>query len=495
MARSSLHAVVLLLLFSSRGIAQETRVPRFEEVEPGGIFPVTLAESLRATVGYLIVPENRERSNSAEIRLPVAIVHAAAPESEGPPVLYIAGGPGISGLSAAAFPGAYPWTRNRDFIVFGQRGTQHAFPALLCPEYGTALQETAFADDRADATRIRASAADACRVRLIDQGVDLNGYHTAGTAADIADLAEVLNVERLSLYAVSYGTRVALSVARDYPSILESMVLDSPLPPNARYDDESARNLEAAIAALIADCAATPACRSEYPDLSPEWRAAVESAGSGDRALTVALDTSGAAVSLSFADQVALLSPGSEEGIRRAPGLLAAIIEGDSAVIADAVAKSLGPSSFAWGMRLSVWCSESSPYSERASMPAPAPVLGGFESAVVAPEVCDAWGVEMRPAREVAPVSARIPTLIIAGAFDPYTPPAWAYLAAETLSRSAVAVIPRAGHTPTQQWSGTGCAMGLASAFLEVPIEFLGDEQAAKRCTELEPPVDYEGRK
>ena len=124
-------------------------------------------------------------------------------------------------------------------------------------------------------------------------------------------------------------------------------------------------------------------------------------------------------------------------------------------------------------MRCSVWCSEALPFSERSRMAAPGAALGGYESAAIAPELCRAWGVAALEESVVAPVSSDVPALIIAGEFDPLTPPIWADLAAETLSNSLVAIARGDSHSVTQQWGSDGCAMTLAADFIHAPARVL----------------------
>jgi pimeloyl-ACP methyl ester carboxylesterase len=146
-------------------------------------------------------------------------------------------------------------------------------------------------------------------------------------------------------------------------------------------------------------------------------------------------------------------------------------------------------SDFAWGMRFSVWCREALPFSERSRSESPNPVLGGYESAAIAPEICQAWGVPPVDPSFVEPVTSDVPTLIIAGEFDPSTPPVWGELAAKTLSQSQVITIRRGSHSSTQQWGGDGCAMSLAADFFSAPKAFLLTPET--HCGSTRTPSDY----
>lgn len=466
-----LFFAVLLAVFGcypavgqSTGSSSEGQVPRFE---PDSIdFPVAVPSAFRALTGYLVVYEDRAIQDGPTIRLPVVVLRAKNGHGAPGPVLYLAGGPGSSALNAAAYPGAYPWTVERDFVIFGQRGTGYAQPALRCPEFGAARAGHQFSDlAEASIAAQRAAAAD-CKAKLNAQGVDHAAYSTAVSAADIEDLRRVLGVDQWTLYSISYGTRLALAVLRDYPGTVRASILDSVLPPQARYDDESAANLEQALELVFRDCAASLSCNAAYPELRARFYAALKAAE--EFPVIVPIDeTAGlTTIALRGADLATLVSTSSPTAIAEAPRLLDSIARRDSSVMQGLVAESIGPSSFAWGMRLSVWCSEFLPYADRSQAASPGSTLFGLESAVVVPSICDEWAVPVRPQREVAPVESSVPVLLIAGQYDPATPPKWARQAAATLSNSRVVEVRAAGHTPTQDWGGDGCAMRIAAHFV-----------------------------
>ncbi|MCL7976362.1 MAG: alpha/beta hydrolase [marine benthic group bacterium] len=465
-------AVLAVVACGSPGQAsvQAQSVPRFEPVDRSE-FPVAVPASRRATVGYLVVWEDRS-TRSATIRFPVAVVHAPEP-SELEPVLLITGGPGSGSLTPAAYPGAYPWTAERDFVVFGQRGTQHAQPALECPELEKAFGDVLNREDRDARYEILGAAARTCRERLRGSGVDLSAYHTDAITEDVDDLASVLGISRLILFGLSYGTRVALDLARDFPERVAAMVLDSPLPPDVQYDDESAVNFRNALEAVASACSEDTACDAAYPDLRNRFFAGLDAAEAAP--VAVRLQDSGHVLQLDGARLASLIDLGSPGGLRLAPQRMAIIAEGDPELLRPLLPQSYSGSGFAWGMRASVWCAEAWPFSERAEASGPGPTLGGYESAAVSPPICREWGVPRRPGEFTRPVSTDIPTLLIAGEFDPATPPEWAHRAATSLSNSRVLVISGATHTPSVQWDGDGCAMSVATDFVAHPERWLAD--------------------
>ncbi len=184
--------------------------------------------------GYLFVPENRARAGSPMIRLHIAVFrsHAGFPALD--PVVHLAGGPGSSSLAVADYVlgrGLDAVLARRDLIFFDQRGTGSSIPRLDCPEreaITSLLLSGSLSDEESQAAVQEAFRR--CRERLTAQGVDLSAYNSAASAADLNDLRLALGYETLNLYAVSYGTRLALTLMRDHPAAVRSAVLDSAYP-------------------------------------------------------------------------------------------------------------------------------------------------------------------------------------------------------------------------------------------------------------------------
>ena len=66
-----------------------------------------------------------------------------------------------------------------------------------------------------------------CRERLEAEGLDLSAYNSVTSAQDLDNLGRTLGYEQWNLCGVSYGTRLALTAARDTPRGIRSMLLDS----------------------------------------------------------------------------------------------------------------------------------------------------------------------------------------------------------------------------------------------------------------------------
>ncbi len=434
----------------------QSELPRFEVVADGDAFPLQVSGP-RFQRGYLVVAQDADAPGGLELRLPVVRVRAIDPEPGLAPVVFLPGGPGEGGLSAAQYSGAYPWTQTRDFIVFGRRGTRFAEPSLQCAAIGPALAATG-----EDAQTALFEALDTCKRDLVAQGVDFNHYHSAASARDLEALREVFGDEQLALFALSYGTRLALTYARDFPGRVEAMVLDSPLPHTSRFDDEYAENLEAALRRATELCAADAECERTYPAIGDRFFRAVDEATQ-----SCASDTGEGAICGS--DLVGRVPLYSAQTLAEVPYRMEQALQATKPLAPDGAG-----SDFDWGVRLSVWCSEALPYAERAQGLDP-DRFAGLDSAVFRPEVCERWGVETRTEFELEPTVSDVPALVIAGEFDALTPPRWGAQAAGTLSQSRVITIPAGFHSETTNWGGDGCAMSLAAAFFEAPAALISN--------------------
>jgi pimeloyl-ACP methyl ester carboxylesterase len=147
-------------------------------------------------------------------------------------VIGLAGGPGQAALPLAAGMAKEmaPALSSRDLLVFDQRGTGSSGP-LACP----ALEGSA------EVFGAIGQAFERCALQI---GAVRGSYTTQESVADIEAIRQAAGYEKLVLFGVSYGTKVALEYAERYPQNVESLVLDSVVPPE-RDDPFSVGMLQA----------------------------------------------------------------------------------------------------------------------------------------------------------------------------------------------------------------------------------------------------------
>jgi pimeloyl-ACP methyl ester carboxylesterase len=179
--------------------------------------PYTVKASSGAAVasemGWLEVPERHGRPAAQKIRLPVIRLRATGP-NPGPPMLWLAGGPGEPGTRrvAASYPLFEALRAYGDVIVFDQRGTGMAEPNLAVP--GQFDLPASHGIDSPQAQARLVEIAGKIRDTIRDRGVDLGAYNTRESADDVELLRQALGAEKIVLVAHSYGTHLALATIK-----------------------------------------------------------------------------------------------------------------------------------------------------------------------------------------------------------------------------------------------------------------------------------------
>ena len=125
--------LLILLLISADIDLAHNRKPALLKIKPY-TFENDKKEKVDAEFGTLLVPENRSNPESNLIELAFVRFKSTA-KNPGPPIVYLAGGPGGSGIGTAKgsrFPLFMALREIADVIAFDQRGTGYSKPNLGC---------------------------------------------------------------------------------------------------------------------------------------------------------------------------------------------------------------------------------------------------------------------------------------------------------------------------------------------------------------------------
>jgi pimeloyl-ACP methyl ester carboxylesterase len=190
------------------------------------------------------VPLDRTGQVPGTIGLHVEVVPAGATPKGA--VFLIAGGPGqgsahVFGLSdsntVALFRFLFP---GYTLVAYDDRGTGES-GLLDCPS----IQAAVTADQQRDA-------ATACAAQI---GPTRAFYSTADHAEDLEAVRQALGFDKVALFGVSYGTKLAMAYALAHPDHVERLLLDSVLPPEGPdpYSANVLRNLPATLDAFCSD--------------------------------------------------------------------------------------------------------------------------------------------------------------------------------------------------------------------------------------------------
>lgn len=385
------------------------------------------------------------------IHLAVALFHATGPDPADDPVVFLAGGPGGRGIDHAMlmFDSFRFLLEERDLVLFDQRGTGYTEPSLDCGD-----------DDP-----------QGCRDRLVGQGIDLSSYTTRNNAADVDDLRRELGYERVDLLGGSYGTRLGLAVLREYPDGIRSAVLDSVAPLQINTGPGVVGSTAHGLRVLFLGCASDPVCAAAYPDVEAELYAAVRALDA--RPATV--EVNGRALQVGGADFVNLVVSAMyyTEAIPRLPQLVSETAAGDYAALNSFLLRvGEAQGDLSEGMMWSVECAENTVFETLGEFATQAGALDAsirdhvVGSSLWATGICEVWDVPPVPIADKEPVASDVPTLLLAGEYDPVTPLDWAEIAAESLSTAFVYEFPASGHGVFRT---SACARSVIAGFLDDP--------------------------
>jgi pimeloyl-ACP methyl ester carboxylesterase len=434
--------------------------------------------------GTLIVPEDRAQPNGPLIHLPVAIVRSSDPHPAPDPVVVLNGGPGGYTLDYLAYIQSLfaDVLLDRDLIVFDQRGVGYATPSLNCPEVDAQYYEDLTQNLSAEQENQHlAQVYQACQARLIKEGRNLAAYTTAANAADVNDLRLALGYPEWNVYGISYGTRLALTVMRDFPQGVRSVILDSTVPPQVDFSAEIASNAERAVNLLFERCAANVKCNSAYPDFKTTFDETVTQLDTAPITLTLIRPKTGTLYNVVMNGDRFIYSVFQLLYNTSALPFLPELIDdihrtGRAYTLLDSLSSSMFANDyFSEGMYASVECGEATHSTSSDKVPAAsasaAPRLREIiqQDVYLGLAICEWWKAQPADAIENQPVVSDIPTLILAGDNDPVTPPAWGQLAAQNLSRSQYFEFPWVGHGVLGSGIWGSCSQGIAQAFLTDP--------------------------
>jgi pimeloyl-ACP methyl ester carboxylesterase len=137
----------------------------------------------------------------------------------------------------------------------------------------------------------------------------------------------------------------------------------------------------------------------------------------------------------------------------------------------DTLASTLIPLLYAGsdGMFLSVNCADRAHIDVQAGLRRLIAAHPEYEAASTSGAECRSWRVRPLPRSFNRPVTSSIPTLVLAGEWDPVTPPKPAREAVKRLKRSFFVEFPGLGHVVVR--SENPCPQSLFRAFLDSPTQ------------------------
>lgn len=429
--------------------------------------------SVAARCGSFDVAENPAAPAGRHIALHVAVIPALRSRDRADPLFVISGGPGQAAsdfyLAMAQVFGRI--RRDHDIVLIDQRGTGRS-NQLNCPlPNDSDLTEANPAEIRTHAAQCLASLPG-----------DVRFYTTSIAVEDMDAVRAALGYERVNLYGISYGTRVAQHYVRRYPNRVRSMVLDGVVPPTMALGPTIAIDAQSALDGLFERCTQTAECARAFPNLAQTFQALRVRLQKQPLELTIAdpltaqplllrfgaAELNGAVRMLTYSDETAstlpLLLHDAQANDR--PAALAAQFE---------MVKRSMQSQLAYGMHFSVVCSEDAPRWSQAKVAREAleATYIGADFMDVMHAVCEGWPRGIVHEDFMQPLHTEVPVLALSGQWDPVTPPAYADRALENFRNARHLVLPGQGHGQL----AIGCMPRIVARFIaNASTHELGEE-------------------
>jgi pimeloyl-ACP methyl ester carboxylesterase len=461
------HILLALLLsilsfaFVSHVQAQG-KVPLYERTD----CPINVPDNASIECGIFTTLEDYSNPDGNTIRTRIIIIHSRNGNPSKEAMLFTEGGPGYSSLSSVWWLTGSGFADQRDIVILEQRGNKYADPRLDCG-FSVWWDET--------------EGQTPCLDSLRQRGIALEHYTAASIAADINALKQTLAYENWLLYGTSYSTRLMQLVMANYSENVRGVVLQSTNPiTDTRYLHDS-EHVARVLQIMFDDCAADPACAKAYPNLENRFWELVQKLNDDP----VELEMKFPGTSERFTQEVtgySLISWMVEGTFYRPsypafataymPLLIDKLSAGNTNLLypwADYTISKWGDDDFSWALYLVINCQDDASSVTLDMVDALAtkyPELDGYVRHRDELEICAAWGLDPAPPLATETVASHIPTLVMAGRYDPITPPEWSRTALVNLTNVTVVEFPASGHSV---YTDNPCAIQITSAFLDNP--------------------------
>jgi pimeloyl-ACP methyl ester carboxylesterase len=457
--------------------------------------PLTLTPIRFAQTDYYLIP-GQKTIEAEEGRLRVPLRHgdpesdsigihfvrfASTSENPGPPIVYLAGGPGGSGSYSASGDRWKLFQTLRevaDVIALDQRGTYYSDPYTLCPgSWDYPLDEPTDVAVRSEA--IGEFLAE-CYAYWSDS-LDIKAFNTWESAEDLDDLREALGAERLNLWGISYGTHLGLAYIRQHPDRVERAILAGVEGPDHSY--KLPANLDRVLLRVDSAMKADKKLLKVVPDFAGELRDLLAQLEREPLRVEVEDPETGAPTTLVIgADDLrrgVFAELGEREDIIEFPARLVPVMRGRIEDIAPLIVRDRSEIR-ELAMSLAMDCA-SGASAERLALieeQARTAILGDAGNIGLKSD-CAGWTYDDLGDEFRSPVYADLPVLFISGTLDIRTPPSNAEEMREGLRNSHHLIIEGGSHDDD---------LFLASPLiLETMVAFLNGERDLPERVTLKP--------
>lgn len=346
----------------------------------------------------------------------------------------------------------------RDILVIDQRGTGRS-NMLTCPQ-DEALINAEFSPE------LTQQIANTCLDQLES---DPRFYTTSLAVQDLEAVREASGYAQLSIYGVSYGTRVAQHYLRRFPSATRAIILDgvADIELNLAGSEIAARSQQA-FDAMVARCESSEACQAQYGDLEAIFNSLRKQLKEQPMTVSLAHPSSGKMQQQVLNEQHLLglvrLMPYSTESLALLPFFLSEANKGNFVPLAAQaiLTEEQFNTDYAYAMNNAVVCAEDVPFLSTDDLQGDEATYFGESVSEGMLAMCEVWPQGLMDADFREPFESAVPVLLLSGETDPITPPENAERALKMFSNGLHIVAPAHGHGVIAR----GCIPQLVTTFI-----------------------------
>jgi pimeloyl-ACP methyl ester carboxylesterase len=431
--------------------------------------------------GTIPVIENREANKGRIIDLYVVLVPAIKKDSLLPPIFDIEGGPGISDTKNVFFYAdrTNPYRQRHDIVLVDVRGTGKS-NSLYCP----LLQDRVTWDEKFD-DMYPIEKVKQCYEEL-SKHADLTKYTTTNVVKDYEDVRKSLGYNKIDLFSLSYGGRVALTYMKMFPASIDKCILWSPANTNARMPLYHAAYAQNSFELLVKDCKQDSLCNANFANFEKEFywlkqhspfSIDIKDCVGSKKKYKVSWDV------IETKLRQLMYSPAE---LRAIPYIVHQLYLGNFDPFVQLYPLNTSKI-FSEGFYLCVTCAEDVPFIHPEEIaPFTNETFLGTYRIDQQKQACANWARGNIPKDFLTPVHSTVSTLIFSGGLDPITPPSSIKEIASHLPNSQLVFIPNMSHL-FDRLSHIDCFDKIATNFLDQPA----GEKLNLSCIEQMKPGPY----
>lgn len=439
--KGAVSLIALLMSLASVQYANASmKLDQYDKKVEAHAFKLNNGESVDAELVSFNVIENRNDKGSKRITLRYVRL-ASTQEIHGAPIVYLAGGPGGSGISAGRGSRFAMFDKLRelgDVILFDQRGT--GLSTSLPAGSGWNIPREVAATKQVYEAAAKTALSHSLRIWK-DAGVDLAAYNTESNSDDLADLCNVIGAEKIRIIGISYGTHLGLSFMRRHPEKLERIVLAGVEGPN--HTLKMPNDQEALLKQIQNWINEDERAKKAYPDFVATAKKVIERLSDKPHVIEKPTKTVISAFDVQYLMAAMLRGP---KLFNRMPQMVYAMEQGDFSSIAAFLTELRVAELRAMGLAMDAASAATPARLKEIDSQISQTLLGdaiNFPMNVIIPELST---LRLNPEFRTPVVSA-VPTLAISGTGDGRTPPSNAKEILASLSNGQHLIIERAGHS------------------------------------------------